>query len=95
MSPTSLLEQHIMWDELNNLAKYLLMLSLNNSLDVVQTSAVPHRHLPGLHWFRDHESLNSFQLTEQWVRDGLLWRSFSLSNNDKEKLFLTRLVTYN
>ena len=41
MSPTSLLEQHIMWDELANLARYLLMLSFNNSLDVA-------RHLPYL-----------------------------------------------
>ena len=32
ISPTSQLEQHIMWDDIANLARYLLMLSFNNSL---------------------------------------------------------------
>ena len=41
ISPTTTLEQHIMWDDIANLARYLLMLSFNNSLDVV-------RHLPYL-----------------------------------------------
>ncbi|XP_023326814.1 neurofibromin isoform X3 [Eurytemora carolleeae] len=41
ISPTSQLEQHIMWDDIANLARYLLMLSFNNSLDV-------SRHLPYL-----------------------------------------------
>lgn len=41
MSPTNSLEQHIMWDDIANLSRYLLMLSFNNSLDVV-------RHLPYL-----------------------------------------------
>jgi len=41
ISPTSQLEQHIMWDDIANLARYLLMLSFNNSLDVA-------RHLPYL-----------------------------------------------
>ena len=41
VSPTTSLEQHIMWDDIANLARYLLMLSFNNSLDVV-------RHLPYL-----------------------------------------------
>ena len=41
MSPTTSLEQHIMWDDIANLSRYLLMLSFNNSLDVV-------RHLPYL-----------------------------------------------
>nr|CAH7739336.1 unnamed protein product [Callosobruchus chinensis] len=40
-SPTPLLEQHMMWDDIAILARYLLMLSFNNSLDVV-------RHLPYL-----------------------------------------------
>ncbi len=41
ISPTTSLEQHIMWDDIANLARYLLMLSFNNSLDVM-------RHLPYL-----------------------------------------------
>ena len=41
ISPTTSLEQHIMWDDIANLARYLLMLSFNNSLDVI-------RHLPYL-----------------------------------------------
>ena len=41
ISPTTSLEQHIMWDDIANLSRYLLMLSFNNSLDVV-------RHLPYL-----------------------------------------------
>ncbi|KAK9758709.1 GTPase-activator protein for Ras-like GTPase [Popillia japonica] len=40
-SPTQLLEQHMMWDDIAILARYLLMLSFNNCLDVV-------RHLPYL-----------------------------------------------
>ncbi|KAF5281228.1 hypothetical protein FQR65_LT14821 [Abscondita terminalis] len=40
-SPTPLLEQHMMWDDIAILARYLLMLSFNNCLDVV-------RHLPYL-----------------------------------------------
>lgn len=39
MSPTSLLEQHIMWSDIAILARYLLMLSFNNCLDV-------GKHLP-------------------------------------------------
>uniref|UniRef100_A0ABM0MC85 Neurofibromin-like n=1 Tax=Saccoglossus kowalevskii TaxID=10224 RepID=A0ABM0MC85_SACKO len=34
MSPTSTLEQHLMWDDIAILARYLLMLSFNNCLDV-------------------------------------------------------------
>ena len=41
ISPTTTLEQHINWDDIANLARYLLMLSFNNSLDVV-------KHLPYL-----------------------------------------------
>lgn len=41
LSPTPLLEQHMMWDDIAILARYLLMLSFNNCLDVVQ-------HLPYL-----------------------------------------------
>ncbi|XP_022666414.1 neurofibromin-like isoform X2 [Varroa destructor] len=33
-SPTPTLEQHLMWDDIAILARYLLMLSFNNSLDV-------------------------------------------------------------
>lgn len=40
-SPTQLLEQHMMWDDIAILARYLLMLSFNNCLDVA-------RHLPYL-----------------------------------------------
>ncbi|XP_017785481.1 PREDICTED: neurofibromin isoform X3 [Nicrophorus vespilloides] len=40
-SPTNLLEQHMMWDDIAILARYLLMLSFNNCLDVA-------RHLPYL-----------------------------------------------
>ncbi|XP_040571379.1 neurofibromin isoform X2 [Lepeophtheirus salmonis] len=40
-SPTNSLEQHIMWDDIANLARFLLMLSFNNRLDVI-------RHLPYL-----------------------------------------------
>ena len=32
-SPTPTLEQHLMWDDIAILARYLLMLSFNNSLD--------------------------------------------------------------
>jgi len=39
MSPTSKLEQHIMWSDIAILARYLLMLSFNNCLDV-------GKHLP-------------------------------------------------
>lgn len=39
MSPTSQLEQHIMWSDIAILARYLLMLSFNNCLDV-------GKHLP-------------------------------------------------
>ncbi|KAJ6633038.1 Neurofibromin, partial [Pseudolycoriella hygida] len=38
-NPTQFLEQHMMWDDIAILARYLLMLSFNNCLDVV-------RHLP-------------------------------------------------
>ncbi|XP_050410069.1 neurofibromin isoform X2 [Patella vulgata] len=40
-SPTLTLEQHLMWDDIAILARYLLMLSFNNSLDVAS-------HLPFL-----------------------------------------------
>ncbi|KAK7864725.1 hypothetical protein R5R35_013611 [Gryllus longicercus] len=40
-SPTPYLEQHMMWDDIAILARYLLMLSFNNCLDVA-------RHLPYL-----------------------------------------------
>ncbi|XP_060809014.1 neurofibromin [Amyelois transitella] len=40
-SPTAMLEQHLMWDDIAILARYLLMLSFNNCLDVA-------RHLPYL-----------------------------------------------
>ncbi|XP_066962551.1 neurofibromin isoform X3 [Macrobrachium rosenbergii] len=40
-SPTATLEQHLMWDDIAILARYLLMLSFNNCLDVA-------RHLPYL-----------------------------------------------
>lgn len=40
-SPTLLLEQHMMWDDIAILARYLLMLSFNNCLDV-------GKHLPYL-----------------------------------------------
>lgn len=40
-SPTSTLEQHLMWDDIAILARYLLMLSFNNCLDVTH-------HLPYL-----------------------------------------------
>lgn len=40
-NPTHFLEQHLMWDDIAILARYLLMLSFNNCLDVV-------RHLPYL-----------------------------------------------
>ncbi|XP_049859509.1 neurofibromin isoform X2 [Schistocerca gregaria] len=40
-SPTPLLEQHMMWDDIAILARYLLMLSFNNCLDVAT-------HLPYL-----------------------------------------------
>uniref|UniRef100_A0A2M4A6Z0 Putative ras gtpase activating protein rasgap/neurofibromin n=1 Tax=Anopheles triannulatus TaxID=58253 RepID=A0A2M4A6Z0_9DIPT len=40
-SPTQYLEQHMMWDDIAILARYLLMLSFNNCLDVA-------RHLPYL-----------------------------------------------
>ncbi|RWS29482.1 neurofibromin-like protein, partial [Leptotrombidium deliense] len=40
-SPTATLEQHLMWDDIAILARYLLMLSFNNCLDVVN-------HLPYL-----------------------------------------------
>ncbi|XP_042235752.1 neurofibromin-like isoform X1 [Homarus americanus] len=40
-SPTPTLEQHLMWDDIAILARYLLMLSFNNCLDVA-------RHLPYL-----------------------------------------------
>ena len=41
ISPSSFLEQHMMWDDIAILARYLLMLSFNNCLDV-------GRHLPYL-----------------------------------------------
>ncbi|KAL0809300.1 hypothetical protein ABMA28_011514 [Loxostege sticticalis] len=40
-APTAMLEQHMMWDDIAILARYLLMLSFNNCLDVA-------RHLPYL-----------------------------------------------
>ncbi|CAG0923770.1 unnamed protein product [Notodromas monacha] len=40
-SPTAILEQHLMWDDIAILARYLLMLSFNNCLDVAS-------HLPFL-----------------------------------------------
>ena len=33
MTPTPALEQHLMWDDIAILLRYLLMLSFNNSLD--------------------------------------------------------------
>nr|CAD7452027.1 unnamed protein product [Timema tahoe] len=41
VSPCPMLEQHMMWDDIAILARYLLMLSFNNCLDVA-------RHLPYL-----------------------------------------------
>ncbi|XP_026566063.1 neurofibromin isoform X2 [Pseudonaja textilis] len=41
LSPTATLEQHLMWDDIAILARYMLMLSFNNSLDVAT-------HLPYL-----------------------------------------------
>lgn len=41
VNPTATLEQHMQWDEIAILARYLLMLSFNNCLDV-------SRHLPFL-----------------------------------------------
>uniref|UniRef100_A0A8B9RAF0 Neurofibromin n=1 Tax=Astyanax mexicanus TaxID=7994 RepID=A0A8B9RAF0_ASTMX len=41
LSPTPTLEQHLMWDDIAILARYMLMLSFNNSLDVAA-------HLPYL-----------------------------------------------
>uniref|UniRef100_A0A4W5KLB6 Neurofibromin n=1 Tax=Hucho hucho TaxID=62062 RepID=A0A4W5KLB6_9TELE len=41
LSPTPTLEQHLMWDDIAILARYMLMLSFNNSLDVAT-------HLPYL-----------------------------------------------
>lgn len=41
LSPTATLEQHLMWDDIAILARYMLMLSFNNSLDVAA-------HLPYL-----------------------------------------------
>ena len=38
MSPTPTLEQHLMWDDIAILLRYLLMLSFNNSLDGKQNS---------------------------------------------------------
>lgn len=35
MSPTLTLESHLMWNDIAILARYLLMLSFNNSLDGV------------------------------------------------------------
>lgn len=40
-NPTQFLEQHMQWDDIAILARYLLMLSFNNCLDVA-------RHLPYL-----------------------------------------------
>ncbi|XP_031626332.1 neurofibromin isoform X2 [Contarinia nasturtii] len=40
-NPTQYLEQHMMWDDISILSRYLLMLSFNNCLDVA-------RHLPYL-----------------------------------------------
>uniref|UniRef100_A0A8C4R3X7 Neurofibromin n=1 Tax=Eptatretus burgeri TaxID=7764 RepID=A0A8C4R3X7_EPTBU len=40
LSPTPTLEQHLMWDDIAILARYLLMLSFNNSLDVA--THLPH-----------------------------------------------------
>lgn len=40
-SPTTLVENHMLWDDIAILARYLLMLSFNNCLDVV-------KHLPFL-----------------------------------------------
>jgi len=39
MSPTPTLEQHLMWDDIAILLRYLLMLSFNNSLDGTLTFA--------------------------------------------------------
>jgi len=36
-SPTPTLEQHLMWDDIAILLRYLLMLSFNNSLDGMQS----------------------------------------------------------
>ncbi|KAM6970361.1 neurofibromin-like [Aplochiton taeniatus] len=40
LSPTATLEQHLMWDDIAILARYMLMLSFNNSLDVA--AHLPH-----------------------------------------------------
>ena len=46
-SPTAHLEQHVLWDDIAILARYLLMLSFNNCLDVAQH--LPHLvHIVGL-----------------------------------------------
>lgn len=43
-SPTPTLEQHLMWDDIAILARYLLMLSFNNSLDG-RASGLDFNHL--------------------------------------------------
>lgn len=42
VSPTHTLEQHLMWDDIAILARYLLMLSFNNSLDGMYLSIPLH-----------------------------------------------------
>jgi neurofibromin 1 len=54
ISPTTSLEGHIMWDDIANLARYLLMLSFNNSLDVIRYKIFFHKKCCG--------SLKSIQL---------------------------------
>ena len=44
MTPTPTLEQHLMWDDIAILLRYLLMLSFNNSLDGKYSYAINDRN---------------------------------------------------
>ncbi|KAB1264830.1 Neurofibromin [Camelus dromedarius] len=61
LSPTPTLEQHLMWDDIAILARYMLMLSFNNSLDVAA-------HLPYLfhvlHFSEETKQVLRLSLTE-------------------------------
>ena len=69
-SPTANLEQHLMWDDIAILARYLLMLSFNNCLDVA-------RHLPYL--FHSITFL-VIRLTHSFP---VLWFDFSIDSSSK------------
>ncbi|KAG8122695.1 hypothetical protein E2320_018199 [Naja naja] len=83
LSPTATLEQHLMWDDIAILARYMLMLSFNNSLDVAA-------HLPYLFHVVTLKVKSAAVIA---FRSSYRDRSFSPGSYERETFALTSLET--